>query len=195
MKTLITLLIAWLSFTMHAQKTYLKIEKDSTLESVIMYPPGTEFELKNKHGYTVLKDNKTPRIFEIDGNYQLTVFPSYKKGKDVYYLEKGAKVILETVRLQKDQKSNSYSYSNASNVKFDADITDSKTKEGMKNLLLTLSNGIQFEYKDGQSKATLNGKPLTFEGKYVVKTQLGTLKVSFNPKTGEAWWVFEDKDQ
>jgi len=28
------------------------------------------------------------------------------------------------------------------------------------------------------------------EGKYIVHTNLGTAKISFNPETGKSYWVF-----
>ena len=57
-----------------------------------------------------------------------------------------------------------------------------------------ISNGITFTYKDGEYTSTLNDKKLEIDGKYVIESKLGTLKISFNPRNGETWWVFEENE-
>tara|TARA_R110001632_G_scaffold43376_1_gene109949 strand:- start:100494 stop:101081 length:588 start_codon:yes stop_codon:yes gene_type:complete len=191
MKTIITTIILLLSIGINAQNTYLKIHKDDTLENTISYPPGTEFELRNEHNYIILKDNKTPRIFEIDGNYKLIVFPSYKTEKDVYELTKGAKVELRlTKKFEKPANENIF-YIDENSLKSEKKVTDSTIKKGKKNLVFKMSNGIKFQYTDGTYFATYYDEYIDVVGKYVIKTKTGTLKLSFNPNNGETWWVFQ----
>ena len=59
---------------MTAQKTYLKIVQDG---HATYYPPGTRFQLKNPHGYIILKYSETPRVENIDGDYTLIVSPNW----------------------------------------------------------------------------------------------------------------------
>lgn len=70
-------------------------------------------------------------------------------------------------------------------------VTHSKVKKGRKNLVLKFTNGIKFSYIDGKTGATLNGKDIYVKGKYLVYSKLGVVKISFNPKNGETWWVFD----
>lgn len=75
---------------MNAQETYVKVTKGT---DVLHYPPGTKFDLKNPHGYIILKYSQTPRVEEIDGDYKLVLNPDSKK-KDIIKLQNGDKVEL-----------------------------------------------------------------------------------------------------
>lgn len=90
MKTLITSMLLFLTMTIYAQETYIKVNKGA---DVIYYPPGTKFDLKNPHGYIILKYSQTPRVEEIDGYYEMVLNPNSKK-KDIIKLQKGDKVAL-----------------------------------------------------------------------------------------------------
>lgn len=191
MRTIITYLILLASIGMHGQKTYLKIHKDNKVENTIMYPPGSKFELRNQHNYIILKYSETPKIQEIDGDYKLIVFPSYKKGKDIYKLTKGAKVELKLTSLFDKSNDNHITYSDGQNITVDKIVSDSRTLKGKKNLIFELSNGIQFEYFDGKYNAHLDNQYLNIKGKYVIESKLGILKINFNPNNGEIWYFFE----
>lgn len=197
MKT--TKTIKWITFLMlmvyslnsTAQSTYLKFTNTGKNTS-ISYAPNTKFEVKNKHGYIQMKNANSPYQLKIEEEgYTLTVYPSYKNGKDIYTLNKGA--IIERI-IAKDN-TNDYSNYTISNAKVTSSkkVTKSLVKKNKYNLEFELSNGIRFTYKDGKYTSTLNDKKLDIDGKYVIESKLGTLKISFNPRNGETWWVFEEK--
>lgn len=174
---------------MNAQKTYVKITKDN---KVIYYPPGTQFDLKNPHGYIILKYSETPRVEEIDGDYKMIISPNWKEGKDIIKLSEGDKVELALTKdFGKDNNQKTVLLNNT-RIKVQKEVTDSKKFEGKKNLRLELDNGILFVYEDGEYYAKLDNKYIDIQNKYVIKTKKGILRVSFNPNNGVTWWVFEE---
>lgn len=193
MKTLVTLFILTISSFVCAQNLYLKISEED--KTSVSYPPGTAFELKNKHGYIILKSSETPLTFIIDEPYMLTVFPSYKNEKDVYKLNKG-KIELVSNKTYMNHIKHEKQKFHSKGVTGEKNITNSKTIEDNKNIVFNLSNGITFQYKDGKYNAYLNDPEnyLNIQGKYVIESELGTLKISFNPRNGETWWVFDPKE-
>lgn len=193
MKWITFLILMVYSFNSTAQSTYLKFTNTEKKTS-ISYAPNTKFEVKNKHGYIQMKDADSPYQLKIDDEgYTLTVYPSYKNGKDVYTLNKGA--IIERI-IAEGHKTYNYSNYAVSNTKVTGTkkVTKSFVKENKYNLEFELSNGITFTYKDGEYTSTLNDKKLEIDGKYVIESKLGTLKISFNPRNGETWWVFEENE-
>ena len=70
-------------------------------------------------------------------------------------------------------------------------VTKSDEIPGTYNLSLVFSNDLIVRYDSGRFSAWQNGKPLAVKGKYLVQTPEGLLKLSFRPKSGETWWVFE----
>lgn len=188
--SIITIVFSIMSITVFAQKTYLKIYKNSALTDLIMYPPGTEFELKNEQGYILMKNSEAQRVFEIDGKYKLWVFPSFKKQPEVIYLTEG-KIELALTSEFSDASSESIK-TKSGKVSAKKELIDSKKYKGKRNVIFRLSNGLVFKYMDGKYNATLGNKPLEIEGKYIIKSKLGVLKLSFNPGTGKLWWYFEE---
>ena len=191
MKWITFLILMVYSLNSIAQNTYLKFTNTEKNTS-ISYAPNTKFEVKNKHGYIQMKNANSPYQLKIEEEgYTLTVYPSYKNGKDIYILNKGA--IIERIIAE----DNTYEYSNYSNSNFKVTgrkkVTKSLVNKNKYNLEFELSNGITFTYKDGKYTSTLNDKKLDIDSKYVIESKLGTLKISFNPRNGETWWVFEDK--
>lgn len=174
-----------------AQKTYLKIYQNDSEKSTIMYPPGTNFNLKTKEGYIILKNSDTPRSFKIDDIYTLEVFPNYKDDIDTYKLSQGKIELVATETFFKTNPKIKTLLIDDKNVTSHKKLTDSKINKGFKNLEFELSNGIMFTYKDGKYFAELDDEYLDIQGKYYIESKLGILKLSFNPKNGEVWWVFE----
>lgn len=191
MKNSIILLLLLLSTVCFSQKTYLKIYQNESEKSVIMYPPGTTFELRNKDNHIVLKYGENPLTFDIDGDYVLTVFPDYKDESDVFKLSNTGKIELAQTIYYTNTSTNEYLYIDDKNVTAHKTLTDSKKNKGYKNLIFELSNGITFTYTDGKYNAKLNDKYLNVKGKYLIESKIGILKLSFNPKNGTVWWVFE----
>ena len=191
MKTIVFIVFLASSFCLNAQKTYLKIYKDNSSDNVIMYPPGTKFELRNPQNYIILKNNETPSVHKINGDYTLTVYPNYKKDKDVYKLTKGKVELALTKDFGKRQ--NKFIRIDKNAITAHKKVTDSEVYEGEKNLEFELSNGITFSYKDGKYYAKLKDDYLNIKHKYIIESKLGTLKLSFNSSTGTLWWYFEKK--
>ena len=194
MKTQLLTFALTLLFTMigNAQKTYLKITNSEIGENVIMYPPGTEFELKTKEGYIIFKNSSDPGLIEITEKHTLYVYPSWKDSADVFVLTDGKveKVLTSSYRDTHKDKDTDKIMNNG--VTASSKVTDSETLEGKKNIEFKLSNGITFNYTDGLYSATLGEKNLTIKHKYIVYSDIGILKLSFNPSNGVVWWVFED---
>jgi len=192
MKWITFLMLMVFSLNNVAQSTYLKFTNTEKNTS-ISYAPNTKFEVKNKHGYIQMKNANSPYQLKIEEEgYTLTVYPSYKNGKDIYTLYKGA--IIERVFAEDNIHDNSnYTISNT-NVTGTKKVTKSLVKKNKYNLEFELSNGITFTYKDGKYTSSLNDKKLDIDGKYVIESKIGTLKISFNPRNGETWWVFEEKN-
>ncbi len=59
------------------------------------------------------------------------------------------------------------------------------------NVVMEFSNGIVFTYADGKCNASLNGTYADVKGKYLITTEFGLIKISYNPKNREFWWVYE----
>ncbi|WP_111683902.1 hypothetical protein [Winogradskyella tangerina] len=176
-----------------AQKTYLKITKGEQEHDIIMYPPGTKFELKTKEGYIIFKNSDDPGVIDIHEKHTLYVYPDWKDDADVFVLTEGKVEKLLTYKFSDSDDSHDNTLM-SNGVTATSNVTDSETLEGKKNLEFTLSNGISFNYTDGLFSATLDNKPLTIKHKYLVYSDLGVLKLSFNPSNGKVWWVFESAD-
>jgi hypothetical protein len=129
---------------------------------------------------------------EIKGNYTLVVSPNWKEEKDIFQLTKGDQVELVLNRnFGKVKQSPKAIYINQNKIVAHKKLTDSKKFLGKKNLVFTLNNGIKFVYEDGEYYAKLRKKQVDIQGKYVIKTKKGILRLSFNPNNGVVWWVFE----
>ncbi len=195
MKQIITIIccLAWLNSS--AQKTYLRIFKNGESNKVISYPPGTQFDLKNQHGYIQLKYSETPRVFEINEPFTIHVYPSYKKGKDVFQLKKGAVVELaKTPVYQEIDKITNKKDRGILDASFTSMVTESIKYKGKKNLKFTYETHTVFQYIDGTYEAFYKGQKVEITGKYLIPTPEGTLKISFNDESGKVWWIFEKKN-
>ncbi|WGD34993.1 hypothetical protein [Olleya sp. YS] len=207
--TLIFLLVSNLAFS---QNDYLKITRSNNNDDFIKYPPGTTFKLKDEKGKVVYSDTSSNREFIIDKSYTLTVFPPYKKSYNTYKLTEGKLEIKNNkeyfVALKKhkkksktsqNNKSKNDSQDNNSEVTYTGGISMKKTllpsaeKLNTYNATFEFSNGIKASYKDGKMMATLDGKTLKIENKYLIYSDYGLIKLSYNPNNGETWWVFDPK--
>ncbi len=56
---------------------------------------------------------------------------------------------------------------------------------------IEFNNDVVFYYRDGKAEAWQYGKSLKMEGKYLIYTNLGIIKLSYNPQNKEIWYVFE----
>lgn len=191
MKMFISIIVLFVTINIHAQKTYVKITKG---EEVMYYPPGTQFELKNQHGYIILKYSQTPRVEKIEGDCKIFLHVSWRNEPEVIELSKGDEVELEaTQNFGKVKRNPKEIYINQNEIVAHKKLTDSKKYKGKKNLSFELSNGIKFKYEDGNYYAKYRRDTVKIKGKYVIPTKIGTLKLSFNPNNGVVWWIFEKK--
>lgn len=192
MKMIMIVIMSLFMANAHSQSTYLKFTNTEN-KTAISYAPNTKFEVKNEHGYIQMKNADSPYQLKIeDEGYTLTVYPTYKKGKDVYRLNKGA-LVERIVTTENMLYEHANFYTNGNKVTGTKKVTKSLTKDNTYNLDFELSNGISFSYIDGKYNAKLDDQYLDVKYKYVIKSKLGTLKLSFNPRNGETWWVFEEK--
>ena len=174
-----------------AQKTYLTIFESDKKEDQISYPPGTAFELMNAEEEVILTEESEAGTYKITEPSTLIVSPTYKEETDRFELSEGSIQINLTKHFFKNEKIG-YSY-HSNGVTADKTLTYSEKNPNMQNVKLELSNGIIFKYTDGYATATLNNEELRIEGKYLVYSELGVAKISFNPKNGVLYWVFEPK--
>jgi len=171
-----------------AQGKSLKIQLDD--ESY--YPPNLRFEVLDDTGKQVLteEDLETDKPIILEGHYTITVFTTWADGKDTYKVYDEALITLEvnssSVSLNKtEQKSWHNEQPKVVEKSFNV-------KNGQYDAIIEFENDIFFNYIDGKVEITQNGRPLKLLGKYVVKTSEGFLKISYNPKTKEYWYVFTD---
>ncbi|MDC7999005.1 hypothetical protein [Gilvibacter sediminis] len=192
MKTILTislLLSAWLS---QAQDEYLTIYRSGQSSDQISYPPNTPFELTDETGAVVFSDKSDAKQFEIRSTYELTLYPSYRDKPETYTLTSGKLTLNPAKRLQVTQSDSNWGYT-SNGISVTKTLSASKRNYGLQNVTLNFSNGVVFTYMDGDYKATLNGKELEIKGKYLIYSPLGIHKVSFNPQSGKAYWVFEPR--
>ncbi|MDC8003579.1 hypothetical protein POV27_05920 [Aureisphaera galaxeae] len=191
MKTILTLAFILGYAMMFGQNTYLKIYKDESRSDQTAYPPGTRFEVRDADNNLLFDQDTAQKTFKVERPVTLVVYPNYKESQDIFPLSEGIiEQALTSDFFPTQNKDTSYG---SHGVTVRKELTDSKKKPGSKNLKLTLSNGIIFQYQDGTAFAELNGKELTIKNKYIIYSDLGILKLSFGPKSGTVWWVFEPK--
>lgn len=194
MKTLVTISLILSALLSQAQNGFLTIYPNEDLTTQVMFPPGTPFELKTADGLLVFSDKSELGSFEIQGKHVLTVYPTWKETTDVFQLDTGGRLLLRpplTVSYDKDKDRDTGWSSFSNGITVEKTLIPSEKFEGKQNVELTFSNGVVFTYYDGNYKATLNGKSLRIESKYLIYSELGVHKLSFNPSNGKVYWVFE----
>ncbi|MEM6722106.1 MAG: hypothetical protein AAF611_22450 [Bacteroidota bacterium] len=174
--------------------SYLRIEIP---QKTISYPPGTPFLAKDTQGNTVLSlyDLKQVGTFEITIPITLFVYVSWSDSPDVYQLKSGTLSLqkAKTYKKQLDQTQKTTSKKSHENVYLIKKQYFSYDEATGYDVNLEFSNGISFLYRDGKAKAWKNGEALTIKKKYIIETDEGDLKLSYNPKTQKIWWIFDKK--
>ena len=195
-KMIITISLVLLSLTTFAQQdNYLAIELKGAVENEVNYPPGTEFFLFNENGDFILADGDLDQPFEITSEHTLIVAPQYKGSTDRFVIQKG-RILMKrqkptTGKIDSDFDANG---KYRGTVKVRKEYFDAAT-EGERNVLLIFNNGLVFRYFDGNARAWWDGEEIEMHGKYLVRTPEGTAKISYNPKNGETWWVFDTSEK
>lgn len=206
MKNLI-LIVALVSMSIALSASIDQDKKTNTLEPYLSitledhqnvnYPPGTSFILQNEAGQTILNQESLGEIgsYKIVGEHSLYVFPSWKNTPDSFDIKNG-KVELKKHKIYKKKKETKNSYvPSDGNMRIERKMLFASDYGNQKNVSIIFTNGITFYYRDGEVQAWLNGKELNIEGAYVITSELGVLKLSFNPNNGEIWYVFESKQE
>ena len=189
--------------------------KTGTIDQVVYYPEGSTYEVKDENGKEVKPLSTSPNAYTFEGNLTLFVTPEYRKEKmDNFSIQQQKLKIFTTAAAAyaggfgaewngettsdfppankvkwKEQPSD------ATEVSISKELMKSTINEGKYNMKLTFSNGIIFTYQDGAYAATLGEEELEIQGKYIIRSRLGTAKLSFNTTTGKVWWVFEPKKE
>ena len=193
MKKLIVLLAMLISGIALSQPTYLMIFENENDTNRITYPPGTPYELRDEDNNLILNETNYSGEFKIDKSYILTVRPSWTEKLQIYNLTSGKLVIAQTTKYTDNpKKSKTKKKYQSYGVTLDEKVlTDSETIDNQKNVRLTFSDGVVFTYTDGEARAYKNGDELRIEYKYLIYSDMGIHKVSFNPKNGKVYWVFD----
>lgn len=190
-------------------------------EEVIVYPEGTTYKVMDEEGQPLQPSQVEggAKTFA-PGNYQLFVYPSYrpeqadripirsqqlrvfetprdakrsgyqknwKEGKIVIHHDNGSQYISRPYGMEQV-------YEKGAELQKKI-VVASEEKPGQYNLKLYFKNGLEFHYLDGKASARLNGEPQVIEGEYIVHTDIGSAKISFNPRNGETWWVFTKEEE
>ncbi|MEM8523400.1 MAG: hypothetical protein AAGG68_02095 [Bacteroidota bacterium] len=200
-------LFIYLNFTTPLQATegnlIIILDQVEDDRLVIEYPNGTTYKVLNTKQIDIKgKQEESLTIYEAD-DYQLIIYPTYKELPDIFELENQQIKILKSVDYTKPTQfhqqmnvamDNDYGQY-LGEVKMDKLLVKSKQFPEEYNCVVTLSNGIVFSYIDGEAAATFYDKMLDMKGKYIFECELGTTKLSYNPKNGQVWYVFEPKTQ
>ncbi len=177
----------------HGQENrYLKITLED--DTAVSFPPNTRFLMEDTNGKILLYPDRLEELssYDISQAVKLYVFSSWKEDPDVFELN-GGRLSLESPRLlaygkPKRKKKSKSSYGDPIGISKKRTIANS---DGTNDLSLVFDNGIIFYYKDGEASAWLNGEPLVIEAEYIIKSKLGTIKISYDPYTTIIWYVFE----
>lgn len=200
-KTVVSIIIIMMINLGFGQNDYLKITRSDAKNDFIKYPPGTTFELIDESNTVVYSDKSTERAFIITKPYTLKVNPPYKEGSNSYYLKEGKVEIKSNAdyfeAIEKNTKTDNYGTYTYNENDFTNGLNMKKTLEPSTvdpkkyNATFEFNNGITAVYTDGKMIAVLDGKELKVEGRYLIYSEYGLIKLSFRPSNGETWWVFE----
>ena len=127
-----------------------------------------------------------PEIIEAEGGlFEIFVLPQNIRDKNGdYYAEKSVERERHKVRTDAEK------VNSKPRVTY-RDVTESKQNPGQYNLLIVFDNDMVFRYNNGEARAWQNSDEIAVTGKYLVKGKKFLLKISFDPKDAETWWVFD----
>jgi len=190
MKLYITVFLLGIGTIGLAQDAYLTIVQGDRVQDQVSYPPGSTFFVYDANQNQLFSDQESPKTFTINQPVILIVNPTYKNNPDTLALNQGSLIYSNAPRYKFKSNPTVIGH-NSQGVTVKKTLSNSENFYGLNNVVLVFSNGVIFTYQDQSVTATLNGKPLKIEGKYLIYSDLGIHKVSFNPHTGKVYWVFE----
>ena len=198
MKTIMLLIILKIGMLTGAQieNAYLKITVDQHTE--INYPANSSFELVDKNGYTLITSDMMTSEYKVSEKATLKLKTDWKPEPEIIELQKGS--VIKYVSKNQQERNLSLNrmeiaqnaVRNQSNGVTINKKTFTEDDSGYySNAIIEFSNGVVFKFTDNKVSFTQNGKELEFKNRYVVTTQDGILKLSYDPYTTETWFVFE----
>jgi len=193
MKTVLLILSGCILTTLlMAQDHYLEIKTNRN--DYIFYPPNTEFDIYNESGELAFteKDLTKTTPIELEDKHTIQLSVSWGDGENTIEVQK-AILNLRPPEKENDIPEQDYSQEWTSHEQpvvlkkvFD------QNEDGTYDFTLEFEADIRFDYKNGEAKIREKGNILPMIGKYVAKTSKGYLKMSYQPKTKEYWYVFTD---
>lgn len=193
------ILVMALSLTvamMNAQDYYAVVKKNDAV--TYNYPENTKFTLYDAQ-------NKATKINEqnglsVTGDYRIEATVSWKDTPDIIESDGGT---LEMFTLKNNRSNTLENYVPIGLPTYDDSkdyfkpqlekkiLTASDKTPETYNALFEFTNGMVFQYTDGTVRAYENGKELKVFGNNLIAGATQTLKISYDPKTKEMWYVFE----
>lgn len=196
MKPILIILAFLISYFSNAQDYFSIVVKNN--QTTYNYPENAEITIINALGDSTLI--KKDEALTLKGNYTLSIETPWNTEAELITSDGG---ILEIFALPAERRNYKYNdrpskithYKRVKNENKPSlerkEIVLSSHKSERYNLLAVFSNGLVFKYDDGKVRAWLENEEIEVTNHYLVQTPDGTLKLSFNPRYGEFWYVFE----
>lgn len=204
MKTILLITVMMLSQMLLAQGDYLKITLDENRE--INYPGDLKFQILDEQGRELVNQDSIQEEYEATEEVKLKIFTTWNEKPDVFTLKPENSVQIARYDYKEDRERNKMSYSTYDESWYDYQQGDwnndqekvrpvqkvfMQTADGKQNnATIKFNNGIVFSYQDGVASFTRNGKELEYTGRYILTTEKGQLKISYNPYNTEFYYVF-----
>ena len=199
LKTSVFIVVASLCWVRsQAQDLFVIIKKNN--QQSIRYPENVTMDLFDNLGNK--RRIKKNDAITVQGDYTLEIDVPWSEKNDIIESEGGPLEIfilpvdirgkeLEMFDRQKNDHQNNSNKSLAKPRLEKKELKKSNVHIDQLNLMLVFDNGVVFKYEDGIIKAWEDGVEIKVTNKYLVQTSDALLKVSFDPKNGETWWVWE----
>ncbi len=162
------------------------------------YPPTVTMTLIDQDGKERIIENN--QAVDVSGDYTLNIDVPWSKDPEIIKSKGGR---LEIFRLPTDiRKQKEYNAIEIKEYKTESidssipqlqrkELFESLQNEGEFNLLLVFNNGLVFRWFDGLARAWQDGEEIDVTNRYLVQTNNGLLKVSFDASDGETWWIWD----
>ena len=195
MKFVLYILAFFLTQLLNAQDYFALVVKNH--DTTYNYPENAEITIIDSVGNKT-KIEKDDAV-TLEGEYTLSIVVPWKKEPEILKSDGG---VLEIYMLPEerrnwtpevDHRSETTWYDTNTNTPSleRKEILFSKKNPDRYNLLAVFNNGLVFKYEDGAVRAWLDSEEIEVTNHYLVETPEGLLKISFDPKDGEFWYVFE----
>ncbi len=196
MKTTLTIIVLLCAYFSTAQDYFSIVVKND--KTTYNYPKNAQITIINELSDSTLI--KKDEALTLKGDYTLSIETPWNPERETITSDGG---ILEIFVLPTERRNYAYHRNPAIITQYETSNNNSKPslerKEIMRsnnesenyNLLAVFTNGLVFKYDDGKVRAWLDNKELKVTNHYLIQTPDGILKLSFDPRDGEFWYVFE----